>query len=250
MPGINPGTNTLKAWWQLNEASGNALDSHGANAMTDNGTVTSSADATHGTVRTFNRAIPEFFSINDNADISTGDTDWTLGVFLRKHDDVIGDIFDKYNGASGGGMASFYYNGAGHRSIRFDVYSGATLRGTVESNAESIQLNTWYLVVMYHSATANQVGVSINAAAYKTASTTGAIADGAALGLGKRVASGTHGFDGDMSIAFKYDKILSVDECAWLFNGGKGRVYADFFPRLYNHRGINLLGRHGRRLVY
>ena len=59
----------LVSYWKLDEASGNALDAHGTNTLTDSNTVTSAAGKI-GDSRHFTRTVPEYFTIADNASLS------------------------------------------------------------------------------------------------------------------------------------------------------------------------------------
>jgi len=223
MAEVNPGIVDLKTWWALNEVSGNALDSHGSNDMTDNGTVDSVVDGTLGRVRDFERTIPEFFSINDDADISMGDTEWTIGAFLYVNENTgINDFIDKYSATNG--MLSYF--SSDNDNMLFAVYGGGSV-GEVETANSSIAQTTWYMITMYHSATANEIGISINGGAYTTQATSGAVVNGAALGFGSRVTGSPNTFTGRMSRGFKFDKVLTTDEALWLYNSGNGRSYAE-----------------------
>jgi len=232
MAATNPGTTDLKAWWQLDEVNGNAIDSHGTNDLTDNGTVGSVVDGTMGRVRDLDDGIPEFFSIADNADISMGDTDWTLGLFMYPDDDTTADILDKYSAANNG--PTVFYNGAGGQDrCYFNLYVGGVAKGAAATPVNSIQATTWSLLTIYHSATANEVGASVNGGAYVTGATTAAAVDGDAFGIGRRVTAGDP-FDGRVFMGFKYDKILTEDNALWLYNGGVGRQYSEvaFVPKV------------------
>ena len=70
-------TDSLISYWKLDEASGNATDSHGTNTLTDTNTVTSVAGKIN-TARYFTNANTEFFTLADNASLSTGDIDFTI----------------------------------------------------------------------------------------------------------------------------------------------------------------------------
>src|SRR3990167_7395409 len=82
MPGTNPGTTGLISWWSLDEASGQRNDSHGSNHLTDNNTVLSAAGKV-GNAADFEKSNSEFLSIADNPNLSTGDIDFTIAIWVK-----------------------------------------------------------------------------------------------------------------------------------------------------------------------
>ena len=83
-------TDNLISAWELSEASGNAIDSHGSNDLTDNGSVGTGTGLVYGTARHFDGS-DDGFNIIDNTDLSVGDIDCSCEKFelLIKSDDSV-----------------------------------------------------------------------------------------------------------------------------------------------------------------
>src|SRR5678815_5281605 len=75
-------TDSLIAFWELEEASGTRVDAHGANDLSDNATVTSAAGKV-GTAADFEVGNSEFLSIVDNPDLSVADIDFTWCAWVN-----------------------------------------------------------------------------------------------------------------------------------------------------------------------
>ena len=72
----------LISYWKLDEASGDALDAHGANPLTQTGSVGTAAGKV-GTARDFSALTGAYFSHADNVDLSTGDIDFTIACWVQ-----------------------------------------------------------------------------------------------------------------------------------------------------------------------
>ncbi len=76
-------TDNLIAALELDEASGNAIDSHGANDFSDNNTVGAGTGLVHANARDFEAANDEYFSLADNTDLSLSDIDCTVEAWVN-----------------------------------------------------------------------------------------------------------------------------------------------------------------------
>jgi hypothetical protein len=72
---LRGGTTNLIAWWSMDETSGTRFDSHGTNALSDNGNVGTTTGVV-GNAASFD-GLDDYLSIADNLALSTGDIDWS-----------------------------------------------------------------------------------------------------------------------------------------------------------------------------
>src|SRR5262245_58597574 len=75
---------SLVSYWKLDEASGNALDAHGSNNLTEGGTggVGTATGKINGG-RDFESADSDIFTLADNADLSTGEIDFSFSLWYK-----------------------------------------------------------------------------------------------------------------------------------------------------------------------
>lgn len=72
----------LISYWKLDETSGNAVDAHGSNTLTDENTVGSAVGKVL-TGRSFVAANSERLSIPSNATLQTGDVDFSISLWIK-----------------------------------------------------------------------------------------------------------------------------------------------------------------------
>lgn len=152
-----PQNASVVARWLLDENSGNALDDVGSNDLTDNGTVGSVADTPVGgfaKARDFERSNSEYFSRNDNADLSpTGDL--TIAVWLNvEAESGTLEIVNKDDDGSNRDYR-WRYNTAATNNFQYCCNSGGGL--TCKSVNNDIGTGTWVHVVMVYDASAGEV---------------------------------------------------------------------------------------------
>ena len=226
----------LVAYWGLDEASGNALDKHsGGLTLTQANNPGADTGKVYATARTFNGNNTYFSRASETA-IQLGDIDFCVAawVFLT-------------NVTAQRLIASQYRFGDSHRvwfvdylntsnRFRFGI-SGDGVNATiaVADNFGGPSGSTWYLVYVYHDATANQIGISINNGTANTqAHTTGAAADTVApLAIGAffnttGIAAG-FAWQGRLGpVAMWKNRTLDATARAALYNGGVGLAYSAF----------------------
>lgn len=220
---------SLVSYWELDEASGNALDVHGTNELTDNNTVTAATGKVSG-ARDFESTNSEFFSLADNASISTGDIDFSFAVWvnLESLPTSGGDFQILTKDKAGGRDYSLDYLESSGQGFRFYIdgggggFDGMAATGVLASAA------TWYFICGGHDATANVVWVSVDAGTPVTDATAGVAGDSdAVFQMGAREYVGFRGFlDGLIDNAAFWKKDIRAD-VSWLYNAGAGRSYAD-----------------------
>lgn len=219
----------LVSYWKLDEASGNALDIHGANALTDQNTVGTAAGVIN-TSRDFIATNTEYFSKTDNTDLSIGDVDFTLAgwFYLNAVGGLWNGLLNKWNIPGSSREYRLYYSSGGLR-FGFQVSNDGTAEVTVTANNFGApSANTWYFIAVWHDSSANQIGISINAGTPDTTAHTTGVFDGTAdFELGRDVDVGY--LDGRVDeLGFWKPRVLSSQDISDLYNGGAGLPYSSF----------------------
>lgn len=212
-------TDDLKAHWKLNEASGTRSDSHASNDLTDNNTVTQ-ATGKIGDAAQFTSANSEYLDIADNADLSTGDIDFSVAFWFYL-DTQANMVFANKNTE----WTARLQNTAGNWYAEF--YIGDSGPGKVKATtAGSLSTVTWYFYYAYHDAAGNEIGISINDGTVDTVSTTGAPSDQAtAFTMGSQAGGGGDFVNGRMDSFSFWKRKLTGTEVTDLYNGGSGFDY-------------------------
>lgn len=220
-------TNQVLAW-HLDEASGTREDAHGANDLTDNNTVTSGAAKLGTAAAQFASASSEYLSINDNADLSVGDIDFSFAFWMRPEANAGGSaVFSKdgTDGLTDGAYELRWSDDVAARLTWLIRQSGGADCARVSSNAFGNMSNdTWYFVGVYHDAANNIAGVGVNDT-WNTVSTAGTPFDnGGRFTLGCR--SYLSGFyNGRIDEFAMWKRMLTSQEWTDLYNAGTGLAY-------------------------
>jgi hypothetical protein len=218
----------LISYWKLDEASGDAVDAHGSNDLTDNATVGADASGVINGARDFEAGNSEYFSRADNADLSTGDVDFSFAAWV-KFESLGGFpvIASKYG--SGADREWFCFlnstGGGGDGTLLFRVTDSVGGSTTVSASTfGALSTGTWYHVVVWHDATANQIGISVNDTANTAAHSTGLNNGAAVFALGLTAGGGGH-FDGLMDEAGFWKRVLTSGDRTALYGAGSGIAY-------------------------
>jgi len=220
--------------WELNEASGNALDSHGSNTLTEtSGTIgASSGPGGSGGSRDFELGDTEYFTVASNSSLQMGDIDFTIECWAS---------FESLSAANqdclgkAGQTTLEYVVGYGNSAnrLRFFVLDFAT--GTVATtvtanNFGAPSTGTWYQIVCQHDAAANQISIRVNDGTPNTASHSSGVYSGSnALLLGARgTTTPSIHFDGLLSKVRIWKRLLTSGEITSLYNSGNGLDYSSF----------------------
>ncbi len=215
-------SDNLIAYWSLDEASGNAIDAHDDNDLTDNNTVGATTGIISG-CRDFEADNTEFFHIVDNTDLSVGNIDFTIALWANAENiDTFRPCVSKWNGGS---TKEFLL---AVNSNKFDLFysgDGSEQPNLPAATFGNISLATWYFVVFWHDATANQVGIAVNAGTADTASHSTGIFDGTSqFQIGGKQDGGN--WDGLIDEVGFWKRVLTEAERTELYNAGAGRDYA------------------------
>jgi hypothetical protein len=218
-------TDNLLAYWELDEGSGTRNDSHGSRHLTDNNTVATGTGPDSGTCADFEASQFEWLDVADHADLSCGDTDFTINLWVNFE---TGGTF-KIVATKGYGYTTNYewalFTDASSK-LQFNVNSGAATVTSVATTGAAVSTSTWYMVSMWHDATANQIGIAVNAGSADTASCSTGVNDGTrSLEFG-RTEGGALYFDGKLAYVGMWRRVLSGAERTSLYNSSAGLNYA------------------------
>lgn len=218
----------LISYWKMDEASGDALDAHSTNDLTDTNTVAAGTGIINGG-RDFEVGNSEYFNLADNAALSVGNIDFTFTAWVKLESKVAdSSIVGK------GGENDLPYNldwGTTADRFRFRVSSATgftNLTTATANNLGSPSLATWYFIVAWHDATANTINIQVNnGTADSAAYSAGSYDDTGAFRIGSFPFYNNY-FDGLIDEVGFWKRILTTDEKTDLYNSGAGLSYDDF----------------------
>lgn len=220
-------SDNLVVYYALDEASGNATDSLGANDLTDNNTVGSDTGI-QSNCRSFASASSEYFSRADNATLSMGDIDMSIAGWVYLASKPADEMAWACKGSGGGGEYDLDWLNSSDR-FRFRVWgaSGFGSAGSVSATTFGAPAtSTWYFLVARHAATANTISICVNDGTVDSAAHSAGIFDGGnvfSLGSFGGVADFANGRIDELGI---WKRLLTSAEITELYNGGSGRDYA------------------------
>jgi len=206
-------TDGLVAHWRLEEASGARNDSKGATLLNDNKGVTQGAGRI-GQAARFAAAAGQSLSAADNAELSTGDLDFTGSLWVRF------ETLGRYQHLmTKGGEYDLYLDGIEGNRLKFLVhYAGG---GRAAISGESLSAEVWHHVLFWHDSANDLVGLSVDGGPPLTAQTAGAPAD--TPGLFRLGDNGWNNYlDGRLDEVSLWKRLLTPAERAALWNGGAG----------------------------
>jgi hypothetical protein len=225
---------SLIAHWALDEASGNALDSHGSNDLSElDGTIASTTGKL-GNCRDFEAADTEHFQINDNTDLSTGDIDFSFAcwVMLESKPGGLMYIAQKGDATFTSGEWHLGWNNISDRFVFSVIKSPGTQTDVTANNFGAPSTGVWYFIECGHDSVNNQTWISVNGGTRNTAAHSAGVNDaGVSFGLGRLRTSSpvlSNYWDGLIDSASFWKKVLSTDEVQDLYNDGHGLDYANF----------------------
>mgnify|MGYP001580415787 CR=1 FL=1 len=224
-------TDSLISYWPLDEASGNALDAHGANELTETGGTIASATGKVGNARDFEAGDTESFQHADNADLSTGNIDFTFAAWVNAESLADFPVIS-HKGWGGSGIREWvlYYDTSAGR-LTFSVSDdGDSTAGTVQAdNFGALSTGTWYHVVWWHDSVNNQLGIAVNAGTPNTFSYSAGLGDRAGtFEIGASSVDQSLYWGGLFDEVGFWKRVLTSDERTDLYNSGAGRAYSYF----------------------
>lgn len=215
----------LISYWKLDETSGDAVDAHGSNTLTEHGTggVGAATGIING-ARDFEETENDYFSHADNSDLSTGDIDFTFQAWIKFESKTNArGILGKW--VSGQYEYIIYYNVGSDRLQWFVSSNGSATTSVTANNLGSPSIGTWYLIHAWHDSVNNEIGIAVNAGTADTLSYSSGVNDGTAeFNLGRNQ-DGPDFFDGLIDEVGFWKRVLTSGERTSLYNGGAGFGY-------------------------
>ena len=218
-------TDNLVGYWKLDEASGTRNDAVGSAHLTDTGTV-GSATGKVGTAADVE--LGNYLTVADPAALSfPGDTDFTVAAWLQFESKAADEMFAVGKGDGDGAEYGIEWNPGSDR-LQFAVYASdgfGTGQSATASTLGSPALATWYYVVGWYDATAEEVRIQVNNGTVDAASyTAGSYNSDAAFTIGSYPAFNLH-WDGLIDEVGIWSRVLTTEERTTLYNGGAGLTY-------------------------
>jgi hypothetical protein len=244
-------TDNLISYYEMEDASGNATDSHGSNTLTDNNTV-GSATGKISNGRDFERDNSEYLSLADNADFSFADEDFSIACWV-KFETVTsfgGDSDQRTiltKGTDGTAVEYEMFLDDADNCVAFTCFNGAFFANggkVTASTFGALSTGTWYHVVAWHDSVNNQLGISVNDTADTTAFSTGCYDGGGAfrVGGGYPYDVPTRFMDGVIDELGVWGRVLTSGERTSLYNSGSGLAYSSFGGGTGNRRRRFFMG--------
>jgi hypothetical protein len=215
---------SLISYWSLDEASGNALDAHGSNVLTDfTGAIGTAAGKVSG-ARDFEASSSQFFYCFSNASLICGDIDYTITCWVNlesKGSPTTRLLVCKYSAANFE-YAVIYDSG----TDRFAFYAGSGSTKVDANTLGSPSIATWYFIVSRYVASTNTISIQVNDGAVDSQGSITAVTGASNFMIGYRDDGGTSYMDGLIDEVGFWKRELTSGESTELYNAGSGRSYA------------------------
>jgi hypothetical protein len=217
-------TDNLVGYWNLNKTGGTYSDSVNGNNLTETGGTVNTA------VGVVNNAAAltgtSYLSVNDNATLSTGDIDFTIGgwVYLTSKSANKG-LFGKFTTTSNQREYLVYYDSGSDR-FRFNVSSNGTAATILTANnGGAPSLNTWYYVVGWHDSVNNTLNIQVNNGTADSVSYSSGVFDGTTAFAIGAFNGAANILSGRVDAVGLWKRVLTVGERTTLYNSGAGAEY-------------------------
>ena len=211
----------LIAYWKLDEASGVRIDSHGANNLSDNNTVTQAAGKL-GNAAKFTAANSEYLSHADNADLSMGAgvrMTITAWVYLDSRTGTEETIAGKRD------IGSLEYSLRVDASNQFSFFVSSNGSTASVVTADASVLSTWYFVVAWYDGTNINLQIN-NGTVHSTAFSTDVFNGTSTFRIGNYDnGSPTEMWDGRIDSVSLWKRVLTPSERTAIYNAGDGLDY-------------------------
>jgi hypothetical protein len=219
---IAPRNRRLVAYWKLEEASGNRLDSIGGNHLTPVATPGNAAGII-GNGALFVRASSQYLTIPHNPDLAVGDIDFSIDCWVSLVSDVAMDLVQKYVTLGAQRQWALTYKATTDRfEFTIDRNGAGVLTTVTASTFGTPSLGVWHYVAAGHDSVNNLIWISVNAGAKNTASISTGVYNGtAAFSIGR---SGAEGYaDAVIDEVGFWKCTLSANDLTSRHAGGAGR---------------------------
>jgi hypothetical protein len=187
------------------------------------------ADSVKGrTAAQFTAANSESLSKTDNAELDLGDINCWFAAWIYLDSTGNMTVYGKSWGGSGRTLLLWKPSAA---AFRLSVSSDGTTQTDLNATTFGVpSTGVWLFLMVYHDATNNLIGISVNGGAFNTAAHTGGVfTNNSALTLGNDALAGTGFWNGRMAgVCFgksNTETFANIRDA--LYNGGTGLDLAD-----------------------
>ena len=219
----------LISHWKLDEVSGNRIDSHGSNNLTDNNTV-GFATGKLGNSAQFSRSDTDYLS-NANAIFDPGNFNFTWALWVKLENKSDNAPLINRMALTPNQEYQIVYNDV-NDVFRFRATHTGVNTDFAVLDADSFgapSTGVWYFVVAWHDADANTINIQVNngtvdSLAFNSA---GVYNAGNDLVIGGRLDSSSYS-DAELDSVSYWTRLLTEDERTQLYNNGDALDYEDF----------------------
>lgn len=219
------------AYWKLDEVDGSRVDEKALAHLDMSGTVASIT----GKIRKAAVCSPGlngYLSTADQTAIRTGPQDWSFCCWVKLSDKpTVAGIASKDTGTATQREWQLVYDQVSDR-FKFSIYyaSGASTVSVSANTFGGPSLDTWYFIVIRHTASSKTLSISVNNGTEDTNTYVGtANAGSAPMYIGNTYAAVSQVFDGAIDEAGLWiGYVLTANEVTSLYNSGDGRSIRDF----------------------
>ena len=225
-----PALADLDAWYDLDEASGNAIEARAASLeATDTNTVGAGTIGGVGArdYEVLNSEYHVVLNANKGA-LNYGNEAFTFCGWV-KFESLVGfpTVFGTWdNTAANQRQYDLFYN-----SVTGFLVWGVSpdgLNSTTKAHSTTIASATEYFVACYHDPVTDAIAISINGGAFQSVAHSSGVLQGTSDFWIGRDGAGDY-FDGLIAQLASFGKVLSTDELAYMYNGGARLTFADVY---------------------
>ena len=222
----------LVSYWKLDEASGDAIDAHGSNDLTDVNGVGTGTGIING-ARDFERDSLQYLTIASNSDLSIAsisvDYEFSCWVNLETNS-TNKQIITKRTTQLVGASLEYMLRIDGGTPV---VYWGDPVNfNSVGDATGALSTGTWYFFTFGYTTATSRFFITRNAAAetFSVVTTNQQVAGSNPFGIGgNNFGTANEDMDGLIDeVGFWKGRILTADERTELYNGGAGLSYDNF----------------------
>ena len=219
-----PLSTNLVAAWELNEASGNGIDSIGSNNLTNNNSVSSGTGLIYSNARNFVASSSQSLSCIDSASLSLGlNQSFTIEAWVKKANAGVGVVIANKGNVTGAGDEYLLWLGTGSR---FEGYIGnGSTTANVNDTSTTPAVGSWAQAIFWYDSALQIIGITTNAGTAATTSWTGGTQDSSfGFAIGARGSDHASAFiDGLIGPVRFWKRALTSAERTELYNSGSGR---------------------------
>src|SRR3990167_1863322 len=218
---VTPPTPTC--YWTVDQPSGQRVDLVSGEHLDPTG-APSAVTGKLGSAVQLQRASSQYLSRASTATLQTGNIDFTIAAWVYRLDSSIEVIMQRWTV----GQKEYTLNLQGATAVFFVSANGSADAGWIIGT--DVPNNIWTLIIGWHDATNNVMGVQVNATRTQTPYTAGITVGTAPFNVGHNsnivVAPEEEFFNGLIDgVGYWKNRVLSLPERLGLYNFGQGNDY-------------------------